>query len=126
LGLAVAVALAVLVTVIVVVDAVAVVRLVNKTVEAVDVVVVRTVVVALEALRLQAALMTEAGKERAAGVCSCSARFAGTCVEVATNVVVTSVLATELAAGTMVDRMVLVGATITVDVECYGQLFSGE
>jgi len=49
LGLAVAVALAVLVTVIVVVDAVAVVRLVNKTVEAVDVVVARTVVVALEA-----------------------------------------------------------------------------
>lgn len=89
MGLAVAVALAVLVTIMVVVDAVAVVRLVNKTVEAVDVVVVRTVELALEAWRLQAALMTEAGKERAAGVCSCSARFAGTRVEVETVVVIT-------------------------------------
>ena len=49
MGLAVAVALAVLVTVIVVVDAGAVVRLVNMTVDAVDVVVVKTVAVALEA-----------------------------------------------------------------------------
>jgi len=61
--------------------------------------------------------MTEAGKERADGVCSCSARFAGTRVEVATNVVVTLVLITELATGTTVDRTVLVGVTITVDVE---------
>jgi hypothetical protein len=117
LGFAVAVALVVLVTVMVVVDAVAVVTLVNKTVEAVDVVVVKTVVVALEAWRLQAALMTEAGYESAAGVCSCSARFAGTRVEVETKVVTTRVLTTELAAGTMVDRIVLVGLTITVAVE---------
>ena len=87
MGFAVAVALVVLVTVMVVVDAVAVLRLVNKTVEAVIVVVLRTVVVALEAWRWQAALMTEAGKESAAGVCSCSARFAGTRVEVETKVV---------------------------------------
>lgn len=117
LGLVVAVALAVLVTVKVVVDAVAVVRLVKKTLEAVDVVVVRTVVVALETWRLQAALMTEAGNERAAGVCNCSARFAGTCVEVETIVVTTFVLTTELAAGTTVDKMVLVGVTTAVDVK---------
>jgi hypothetical protein len=115
--LAVAVAFAVLVTVMVVVDAVAVVRLVNKAVDAVDVVVVRIVVVALEAWRLHAALMTEAGNESTAGVCSWSARFAGTCVEVETKVVTTWVLTTELAAGTMVDRMVLVGLTTTVAVE---------
>jgi hypothetical protein len=119
LGLAVAVAFAfaVLVTVRVVVDAVAVVRLVNKTVEAVDVVVVRTVEVALEAWRLQAALMIEAGNDSAAGVCSCSARFAGICVEVETKVVMTWVLTRELAAGTMVERMMLVGLTTTVAVE---------
>ena len=61
--------------------------------------------------------MTEAGKDRAAGVCSCSARFAGTCVEVVTIVVMTLVLTRELAAGTTVERIVLVGVTITVDVE---------
>lgn len=117
LGLAVAVALVVLVTVIVVVDAVAVFRLVNKTVEAVEVVVVRTVVVALEACKLQAALITEAGNESAAGVCSWSARFAGIRVEVETKEVTTRVLTTELAAGTIVDRILLVGVTITVAVE---------
>jgi hypothetical protein len=117
LGLAVAVALAVLVTVMVVVDAVAVVRLVNKTTDAVDVVVVRMVVVAFEAWRLQAALMTDAGKERAAGVCGWSARFAGTCVKVATKVVAVEVLTTVLVAGMMVERMVLVGLTTTVAVE---------
>lgn len=116
-GLAVAVALIVLVTVMVAVDAVAVVKLVNKTVEAVEVVVVRMVVVAFEAWRLQAALITEPGKERAAGVCSCSARFAGMCVEVETKVVTIEVLTTELAAGMMVDTMVLVGLTIIVAVE---------
>jgi hypothetical protein len=103
--------------VILVVNAVAVVRLVNKTVEAVDVVVVKTVVVALETWRLQAAMMTEAGYESAAGVCSWSARFAGTRVEVEMKVVTTWVLTTELAAGTKVDRIVLVGLTTTVAVD---------
>lgn len=117
LGLTVAVALVVLVTVMVVVDAVAVVRLVNKTVEAVEVVVVRTVVVAFEACRLQAALIMEPGKERAAGVCSCSARFAATRVVVATKIVTIEVLTTELAAGTMVDTILLVGLTTIVAVE---------
>jgi hypothetical protein len=101
----------------VVIDAVAVVRLVNKTTDAVDVVVVRTVEVAFETWRLQAALMTDAGKERAARVCGWSARFAGTCVKVATKVVVVEVLTTVLTAGTMVERMVLVRLTITVAVE---------
>lgn len=113
LGSAVAVAFIVLVTVILVVDAVAVVRLVDKTVAAVDVVVIKIVVVALEAWRLQAALMTEAGNESAAGVCDCSARFAGTRVEVETKLVMVLVLTTtELVAGTTVDRMMLDGVSI--------------
>lgn len=105
-----------LVTAITVVEPLAVMMLVAKEVDAVDVTVVRTEVVAEDACRRQADETMEAANEvSAAGICK--SRFLGVMVLVETKEVTTMVLVKELTAGVVVDRIVLAGLNTTVAVE---------